>query len=47
MKRKGFLIFISIISIISFSVNVSKDTLLISLNDNTWITRQIAEKSRA
>jgi len=47
MKRKGFLIFISIISIISFSVNVSKDTLLISLNDNTWITRQIAEKVKS
>jgi TolB protein len=47
MKRKGFFIFISIISIISFSVNVSKDTLLISLNDNTWITRQIAEKVKS
>ncbi len=26
---------------------MSKDTLLISINDNTWITRQIAEKVKS
>ncbi|HOK16747.1 MAG TPA: hypothetical protein PLK41_06645 [Defluviitoga tunisiensis] len=47
MKRKIFVIFAFVVSIISFSVNVSKDTLLISINDNTWITRQIAEKVKS
>ena len=47
MKRRIFVIFAFVVSIISFSVNVSKDTLLISINDNTWITRQIAEKVKS
>ncbi|HOB16300.1 MAG TPA: hypothetical protein PK894_05035 [Defluviitoga sp.] len=47
MKKRVYTVFLLLITLISFSANLSKDTMLVSLNDNTWITRQIAEKVKS
>ncbi|MDK2906806.1 hypothetical protein X928_00565 [Petrotoga miotherma DSM 10691] len=45
MIKKILLVFAFIsIALGSFSANLSKDNMIINLNDNTWITNQIAEK---
>lgn len=47
MSKKIFNTFFFITTVlISFTANLSKDSMLIYLNDDSWITNQIAEKIR-
>ncbi|PNR94855.1 hypothetical protein [Petrotoga sp. 9PWA.NaAc.5.4] len=45
MRKKTFcMLLFFIISFMGLSANLSKDRMVINLNDNTWISKQIAEK---
>lgn len=45
MRKKTFCVLLFfIISFMGLSANLSKDRMVINLNDNTWISQQIAEK---